>query len=88
MLHIYRTFSMSSPSVATLVEWDGDYRKNDTNTDKNEPAIVMTKEEDNNAIHRTTSVCLEKNSPSCHPPHVIRDGGLAAWGTTLGAYVQ
>jgi len=29
----------------------------------------------------------EKGSPPRHP-HVITDGGLAAWGTVLGAYVE
>jgi hypothetical protein len=77
-----------APSVASLAESNGGYRKNDMYTDKNEPDIVMTKEGDNNPIDRTTSVCLEKGSPPCPPPHVIKDGGLTAWGTTLGAYVK
>ena len=77
-----------TPPVAPLAESNGDYREDDMYANKNEPAIVMTKGEDNNAIDRTTSVCLEMGSPPCHPPHVIKDGGLTAWGTTLGAYVE
>jgi len=86
---MYRTSGRKSqtPSVVSLAETDGDRHKDDVYTDKNEPVIVMTKEEINNTVDRTTSVCLEKGSPPCHP-HVIKDGGLTAWGTTFGAYVD
>ena len=79
-----------TPSVASmsLAATNGNYHKDaDVYADKNEPDKVTTKGEDNNAVDRTTSVCLEKGSPPCHP-HVFKDGGLTAWGTTLGAYVD
>jgi hypothetical protein len=74
-----------TPSIAPLGETNGDYRKDDVYANKNEPDIVTTKEESNSAVDQTACACLEKGSPPCHPPHVIKDGGLTAWGTTLGA---
>ena len=75
-------------SVASLATTNGNYHKDaEVYTDKNEPEKVTTKGEDNNAVDRTTSECLEKGSPPSHP-HVFKDGGLTAWGTTLGAYVE
>ena len=72
----------------SLAATNGNYHKDaDVYADKNEPDKVTTKGEDNNAVDQTTSVCLEKGSPPCHP-HVFKDGGLTAWGTTLGAYVD
>ena len=78
-----------TPSVASLAATNGDYHKDDdADADKNEPDKVTTTGEDDNAVDRTTGVCLEKGSPPSHPPHVFKDGGLTAWGTTLGAYVE
>ena len=75
-------------SVASLVGTIGDHHNDDdVYADKNEPDKVTTKGEDNNAVDRTSSVCLEKGSPPCHP-HVFKDGGLTAWRTTFGAYVE
>ena len=78
-----------TPSVASLAARNGDYHKDDdVDADNNKPDKVTTKGEDNDAVDRTTAVCLEKGSPPSHPPHVFKDGGLTAWGTTLGAYVE
>ena len=77
-----------TPSVASLAATNGDYHKDDdadAGADKNK---VTTRGEDDNAVDRTTGVCLEKGSPPSHPPHVFKEGGLTAWGTTLGAYVE
>ena len=77
-----------TPSVASLAATNGNYHKDaEVYTDKNELEKATTKGDDDSAADRTTSACIEKGPPPCHP-HVFKDGGLTAWGTTLGAYVE
>lgn len=78
-----------TPSVASLTKTSGDYHKgDDVDADNNVPDKVTTMGEDDGVVGHTTGVCLEKGSPPFHPPHVFKDGGLTAWCTTLGAYVE
>ena len=70
----------STHTVASSLDQNGDYRKRDPDADK----ISSNK----NIVDRVYLEDAEKGSPPSHPPHVVKDGGLAAWGTALGAYVE
>jgi hypothetical protein len=74
--------------VASFTEPNCDHEHDDDDAyaDKDGPAIVMTKEENTSVTDQIVS--LEKGSLPSHAPHVIKDGGLIAWSTTLGACVE
>ena len=64
-------------TVASSADQNVNYRKRDADADKNGASSYHADLED-----------VEKGSPLSHPPHVVKDGGLTAWGTALGAYVN
>jgi hypothetical protein len=71
-----------TPSVASSTEKDGDYHNGDSDADGNEPTA------NENVADSVPVEDPEKGSPAGHSPHVIKDGGMTAWSTVLGAYVE
>jgi len=68
-------------SVASPAEEERHYYKRDADAEKKE----LPASED---IVRVYVVDAEEGLPPSQPPYVVKDGGLAAWGTVLGVYVQ
>lgn len=63
-------------TVASSADQNGNYRKRHADADKSGASSYIADLEE------------KGSSPPSHPPHVVKDGGLTAWGTALGAYVK
>ena len=68
-------------AVASSAEKIGGDHKRAADADINELSA------NNSVVDRVYVKDAENGSPPSHPLHVVKDGGLTAWSTALGAYV-
>ena len=74
---------MPEPSVVvSSAEKNGDDHSRDTEANINDGKLAS-----DNAADRVCVEDAEKGPPPSDPLHVVKDGGLTAWSTALGAYV-
>jgi len=65
--------------VASSAGKSDDYHTRDEDDNMNELSANKT------VVDRVYLNDAEKGSPPSHPPHTVKDSGLTAWGTVLGA---
>ena len=69
-------------TIASSADQNGDYPERGAEADMDRLSS------DKNTVNGDHLEDVEKGSPPNHPPHVVKDEGVTAWGTTLGAYVE